>query len=78
MDREQEMEELTQQILADTNITDFDTQRIRKNGTLIDVSISASPIRWNNGPITGISAIARDITERKELEKRIAAVSNIL
>lgn len=72
MDREQEMDELTQQILADNNITDFDTQRLRKNGTLIDVSISASPIRWNNGPITGISAIARDITERKELEKRIA------
>src|SRR5207244_4572264 len=47
----------------------FDTQRRRKDGTLIDVSISVSPIRSPSGEIIGASKVARDITERLRLDR---------
>jgi PAS domain S-box-containing protein len=47
----------------------FETIRVRKDGTLVDVSVSVSPIKDANGQIIGASKIARDITERKLLEK---------
>ena len=42
--------------------------RIRKDGTLLDVSLTVSPIKDANGTIIGASKIARDITERKRME----------
>lgn len=49
----------------------FDTQRINKDGQVIDVSFSASPIIDEKGKIKGISAIARDITARKRAEEAL-------
>jgi two-component system sensor kinase FixL len=43
----------------------YETVRRRKDGTLIDVSLTVSPIRDASGAIIGISKIARDVTERK-------------
>ena len=43
----------------------FETVRRRKDGTLVDVSVSVSPIRDREGAVVGASKIARDITERK-------------
>ena len=48
----------------------YETVRRRKDGTLIDVSIIASPIKDAMGSVIGASKIARDITHRKEAEKR--------
>jgi PAS domain S-box-containing protein/putative nucleotidyltransferase with HDIG domain len=48
----------------------MDTERHRKDGTLIDVSVLASPIRVN-GNITAAFAIYRDITERKKAERAL-------
>jgi PAS domain S-box-containing protein len=42
----------------------FETQRIRKDGTLIDISLTISPMTNAAGRVTGVSAIARDITSR--------------
>lgn len=50
------------------HIANYDTQRLRKDGTLIDVSISVSPIRDASGKLIGASKIARDIRERKAAE----------
>lgn len=47
----------------------FETTRKKKYGAIIDVSITASPIRNTRGKITGISKIVRDITERKVAEQ---------
>lgn len=47
----------------------YETHRVRKDGTLINVSLTISPIRDNDGTAIGVSKIARDITERKLLEK---------
>jgi PAS domain S-box-containing protein len=46
----------------------YDTQRVRKDGRQIDVSLTVSPIKDINGHIIGASTIARDITERKQFE----------
>ena len=46
-------------------IADYDTVRLRKDGSRINVSISASPVRSRDGKIIGISVVERDITTRK-------------
>jgi PAS domain S-box-containing protein len=55
----------------------FETVRKRKDGRLIDISLTISPVRDGQGKIIGASKIARDITERKrlsELQERMAAI----
>ena len=47
----------------------FETVRVRKDGSKIDVSATISPIRDSSGAIVGASTIARDITERKRAEQ---------
>lgn len=49
----------------------FETRRIRKDGSIIEVCISVSPVKNGNGAITAASAIARDITERKKFEEEL-------
>src|SRR5580658_6077235 len=50
------------------SLVNFETLQIRKDGKRIFVSLTESPIRNESGKITGISSIARDITENKRLE----------
>ncbi|MDG4882991.1 PAS domain S-box protein [Mesorhizobium sp. WSM4884] len=52
-------------------VASFDTMRRRKDGSLLAVSITVSPIRSLSGNIVGASTIARDITAAKESERRI-------
>jgi PAS domain S-box-containing protein len=51
-------------------IEHYDTIRRRKDGTLIDISLTVSPIKDADGNIIGASKIARDITDRKSAEQR--------
>ena len=51
------------------SVEHFETVRVRKDGTPIEVSISVSPIRDSAGTIVGASKIARDITERRRLDR---------
>jgi len=50
----------------------FDTVRRRKDGTLVDVSVTIAPLRDGAGRIVGISKVARDITERRLAEVALA------
>jgi PAS domain S-box-containing protein len=50
-------------------IDHFDTVRIRKDGTPVQVSISVSPIKDSRGRLIGAAKIARDVTARKQLEE---------
>jgi PAS domain S-box-containing protein len=50
----------------------FETVRVRRDGGLIDVSIAISPIRDACGRLVGACTIARDITETKRLQARLA------
>ena len=54
------------------SIDHYETVRRRKDGTLIDVSLTISPIKDRAGKIVGISKIARDITRQKQAEKALA------
>ena len=49
----------------------FDTIRVRKDGTPINISVTISPIKNKNGEIIGASKIARDISKQKLLEKQV-------
>ena len=46
-------------------IEHYETVRVRKDGSLLDVALTVSPVKDGNGKIIGASKIARDITERK-------------
>src|SRR6266571_3530574 len=52
----------------------FETQRVRKDGTTIEVSVTISPIRDAAGSVVGTSAVARDITESKRAVEELRAV----
>ncbi|RVD48415.1 PAS domain S-box protein, partial [Mesorhizobium sp. M2D.F.Ca.ET.140.01.1.1] len=52
-------------------IPSFETIRRHKDGSLITVSLTISPIKNRNGEIIGASKIARDISAAKESERRI-------
>jgi PAS domain S-box-containing protein len=49
----------------------YETTRIRKNGSSVDLSLAVSPIRDAHSNIVGVSSIARDISERKRAEEQI-------
>jgi PAS domain S-box-containing protein len=65
-----EMQQIFERLRRGEAIEPNETIRIRKDGRLIDVSISISPIKDALGRITGASTIARDISERKRVEAR--------
>ncbi|WP_413166708.1 PAS domain S-box protein [Capilliphycus salinus ALCB114379] len=67
-DYQEEEQEIIQKIIREERIEHYDTQRLRKDGSLIDVSISVSPIKDETGYIIGASKIARNIAERKQAE----------
>jgi diguanylate cyclase (GGDEF)-like protein/PAS domain S-box-containing protein len=52
-------------------IRGFETQRLRKDGTLVDVSISIAPIRSDDGNVVGTIGVLADITARKEAEEAL-------
>jgi PAS domain S-box-containing protein len=56
----------------------FETVRRRKNGDLIDVSLTISPIRDRSGHVVGASHVARDVTERKGLSDRLERLAAIV
>ena len=63
-DRQHEEDDVLARIRAGESVDHFETIRRRKDGTLVDVSLSVSPIRDETGTIIGASKIARDISER--------------
>ena len=54
------------------SVEHFETVRVRKDGRRMDASVTISPIRDPGGAIVGASQIARDITEHKQAETRLA------
>ncbi|MGB2716433.1 MAG: PAS domain S-box protein, partial [Vicinamibacterales bacterium] len=67
-DRIAEADEVRQRVIDGQFVSSFETVRTRKDGTRVDVSLSASPLRRADGAIVGVSKISRDITERKRAD----------
>jgi PAS domain S-box-containing protein len=70
-DRRDEEPEILRRIRNGELVDHFETVRQRKDGSLVDISLTISPVRDTKGRIVGASKIARDITERKEAEAKI-------
>jgi two-component system sensor kinase FixL len=81
-DRLAEEATILDRIRAGDRIVHFETERQRKDGRIVPVSITVSPIRDHDGRIVGVSKIARDLTEtqriHQELRRREALLSSIL
>jgi PAS domain S-box-containing protein len=67
-DRADELPHILRRLKRGERVEDFDTVRRRKDGTLVPVSVTVSPIADATGAVIGASAIARDSTERKRAE----------
>ena len=62
---------IIERIKKGERIEHFDTVRMRKDQTPLDISLTISPARDASGKIVGASKIARDITQRKRIEREL-------
>ncbi|CAM4060030.1 PAS domain S-box protein [Gillisia limnaea] len=67
----QEEAEFMESIKKGESVQHFETERLKKNGTRVDVSLTISPINDNNGKVIGAAKIVHDITDRKKAEQII-------
>jgi PAS domain S-box-containing protein len=70
-DRQHEEPEILARLRRGERVDHFETIRRRKDGFLLDISLTVSPVRDLNGRIIGASKIARDITDKKRAEKAL-------
>ena len=68
-ERRDEEPEIIARLLQGERVDHYETVRVRKDGTLIDVSLSVSPIYDGSGKIIGAAKVARDVTEAKRLQR---------
>ncbi|HEY9257961.1 PAS domain S-box protein [Chitinophaga sp.] len=66
-DRLNEEPKIIEQLKAGERVDHFQTKRVRKDGQLLDISLTISPIKDIQGKVVGASKIARDITEQRRL-----------
>ena len=71
-DRRDEVRNIVERINRGEPIEHYETSRVRKDGSTVDVSLSISPIRSASGKIVGISKAARDITENKRTQQALS------
>jgi PAS domain S-box-containing protein len=74
-DRQDEERDILTRIRRGERIDHFETVRQRRHGSLINVSLTVSPVKNAEGKIIGASKIARDITEQKRSQERIATLA---
>jgi PAS domain S-box-containing protein len=67
----EEEQHILRRLRRGERIEHFDTVRLAKDGRRIEVSLTISPLRDDEGEVVGASKIMRDIRQRKELEKRL-------
>jgi len=81
-DRQEEEPKILSQLSKGERVDHFETKRLTKTGKIIDVSLTISPVKDSQGKIIGLSKIARDITEKKQEQRKkndfVAMVSHEL
>ena len=75
-DRRSEEDMILSKLRRGEHIDHFETVRMRKDGTRLDISLTISPLKNKDGKIIGASKIARDITESKRLRRNLEFLSN--
>ena len=64
-DRQQEEVMILERLKRGERVDHFETVRVRKDGTPLDISLTISPVRDGEGRVIGASKVARDITQAK-------------
>jgi len=75
LDRHDEEPRILERIRAGEKVDHYETVRRRKDGTLIEISLCVSPVRDDLGTVIGASKVARDITQRKQIERQAAILA---
>ena len=69
INRRDEEATILQRLGRGERVDHFETVRVRKDGTTLDISLTISPVRDAAGRVVGASKVARDITQHKQAEK---------
>ncbi len=77
-DRQDEFVEIMERLRRGERIEHFETLRVCKNGSVVPVSVTISPVKDAQGVIVGASAIARDISAQKALERQREAFISLV
>ncbi|CCD90068.1 putative two-component sensor histidine kinase with PAS/PAC domains [Bradyrhizobium sp. ORS 285] len=70
-ERQAEEDRILATVVSGQIIDNFETVRLRKDGALIDVSVTVSPVRDSTGRIIGASKIVRDITDKRQTREQL-------
>jgi PAS domain S-box-containing protein len=77
-DRQEEEPEILSRLRRGERVDHFETKRKRKDGTLLDISLTISPVKDPEGNVIGASKIARDITDRLQTQRATLLLSAIV
>jgi PAS domain S-box-containing protein len=70
-DKRAELRTILERVAQGQHPASFETQRTRRDGSLVDISLTVSPIADAGGRVTGVSTIAKNITDRKRADAEI-------
>ena len=70
-DRRGELRELLGRLAAGEHIAQVETKRLRRDGEVLDISLTITPIRDGSGRVLGTSSVGRDITEQKRSQQAV-------
>ena len=76
-DHPDELSRVLARLKRGEHVQPYETARIRKDGTLVQVSVTVSPLRSSSGSIIGASAIGRDITEKKRVDAALREAATL-
>jgi PAS domain S-box-containing protein len=77
-DRVNEEVEILERLRRGERVEHYETVRVRKDGTPLDVSLTISPIKDADGTVVGASKIARDVTARRRMEEALREEGRVL
>lgn len=72
-----EEDEILRKLRAGERVEHYETTRKKKNGESVEVSVTISPIRDESGKVIGASKIARDISDRKRIERSLVQAEKL-
>jgi PAS domain S-box-containing protein len=67
-DRPDELSSILARIARGERVESYETERVRRDGSIVEMSVTVSPIHDATGVVTGASTVARDVTERNRAE----------
>lgn len=75
-DRKHEIADLIQRVRRGEIVSQYDSHRVTKDGRTLDMSLTLSPIRDGAGSVIGVSTIARNMTDLRLAERRVAELTS--